>query len=166
MQKLNGKKFEKLIQDSCHLHQVDCVRLKDAGWQGEKTQRRFTVKNICDFILFDGYTLFKVEAKHRKSALRFDDVTQEKALKREFNKVVGYYCSSKIDECLLIYFENKAQCWKLHISMLDELRGLGKKSFNSDDCEKLSEEHPLFCEPVELYVPKGKRKHYLNMGNL
>ena len=69
-----GKKFEALFVKSCAEQGIDTTRLKDAGWQGEKTIRRFTVKNICDFVLFNGQSLYFLELKYRSKSLRFDEM--------------------------------------------------------------------------------------------
>jgi len=58
----DGKKFEddfkKSVPDSW-----TCLRLKDAGGWSNAENTRFTVKNVCDFILFDTHCLFLLELK-------------------------------------------------------------------------------------------------------
>jgi len=53
MKKDEGKKFEQDFQKSIQPLQV-LIRLKDAGGWGRAENTRFTVKNVCDFIFFDG----------------------------------------------------------------------------------------------------------------
>jgi len=94
---MNGKDLEKLLQESCKLQKIDCTRLRDAGWQGEATQRRFTVKNICDFILFDQGAIVYLECKHSKDRLALSRLTQQddliaKADQRKPSLFAGYLC--------------------------------------------------------------------------
>lgn len=94
---MDGKGLEKLLQESCKLQKIDCTRLRDAGWQGEATQRRFTVKNICDFILFDQGTIVYLECKHSKDRLALSRLTQQddliaKAAQRKPGLFAGYLC--------------------------------------------------------------------------
>lgn len=164
---MNGKQFEKLIQDSCAYHHIDCVRLKDAGWMGEKTERRFTIRNICDFIVFNGFKLYKIEAKKRETSCRFDDLTQLKALTKEFKKVEPYRIAGLISELFVVYFQNHKRVFAIQATIIDELKHqTGKKSFNLKDLEALQNEHPLFCYEIRLEVPAGKRKALLRMDAL
>lgn len=77
---MEGKELEKLLQESCKIQDIDCTRLRDAGWQGEQTQRRFTIKNICDFIVFGDSTLLYIECKAAKDRLALSRLTQQKDL--------------------------------------------------------------------------------------
>ncbi len=150
-----GKKFEALFVKSCAEQGIDTTRLKDAGWQGEKTIRRFTVKNICDFVLFNGQSLYFLELKYRSKSLRFDEITQREALKKKENSFsvdVTPFASCGVVVCL------SGRVFYIHVHFLDELEFItGKKSFNAKDCESLSEEHPAFCREFRLEVPAGKR---------
>ena len=130
----SGKKFEKLIQESCKIQGIDCNRLKDAGWQGEETTRRFTSKNICDFTIFDGSRLFYIEAKSRKSSIRFDELTQHKALKKKDSS--GY----KNVRCgYLIEFSKAGSKYFMSVRDVDFVEGFcGKKSFNEKDIQDYS----------------------------
>ncbi|CAM0103410.1 hypothetical protein PODOV084v1_p0034 [Vibrio phage 340E47.2] len=162
---MNGKGFEKLIKESCVLQGVDITRLFDAGSYvgGEQTGtgRRFTTKNICDFILFDEGKIVFVEAKHRKQSITFESITQRKGLQKKYEAS----SQGKLLDCgLLVWFGNVEQCWWVHVGALDELQFItGKKSFNAKDCMKLSEEHPALCMLVDQYVPTGKRAMKLDM---
>jgi len=92
---VDGKSFEKLLQESCEIQFVDCTRLRDAGWQGEQTQRRFTIKNICDFILFSDGCIVYTECKHAKDRLELSRLTQQADLMKKLaqstpNLFAGY----------------------------------------------------------------------------
>ena len=152
MKKNSGKKFEDLLKLSCEEQGIDYTRFRDAGWQGEKTARRFTVSNICDCFLFDGKTLLFLELKHRKQSLRFDELKQlgdiEKKYKPDMNIHSGFLCSLKgrvfyIDTPSLRLMETK----------------IDKKSFNAFDAEEWGRE-------VNEYIPKGCRKPRLNIRGM
>lgn len=154
MGKMTGKKFEELIKDSCEKQGLSYTRLKDAGWQGEATQRRFTVKNDCDCIIFDGSILLFLEAKHRKDRVEFDGLKQ-----------LG----------LLLKKEGKCQIPNIRYGFLFCIKGqffysdaenvvrakevLGKKSFNDKDAQE-------FCQPLETFLPARARKERLDMASL
>lgn len=150
---MDGKKFESLIKESAELQGIDVTRLHDAGSYvgGQQTGegRRFTQKNICDFILYDGSIMFFVEAKVRKSSLRFDDLTQLPMMKKKLpsaNKV-----GSKIG--FLVRFWSGETFW-VPAEVIDEFeRFTGKKSFNARDC--LGFGHSI--TPLKYYRPKRKR---------
>ena len=65
---MNGKVWEKCIQDSCNKRMIFCKRLNDgtANWNRGDTQVRFQKGNECDFILFNGEKLMLIEAKVHK----------------------------------------------------------------------------------------------------
>lgn len=147
---MDGKGLEKLLQESCELQFVDCTRLRDAGWQGEQTQRRFTVKNICDFILFgDGCIVF-TECKHAKDRLELSRLTQQKDLMAKINKSVpnlfaGYLVHISGDTFFI--------CAKA-IEKYTE-----KKSINKSDAARIG-------IAVRHYIPHGKRKFRLDIESL
>ena len=62
MAKKDGKKFEEDFTKSVP-DDWTCLRLKDAGGWSNAENTRFTVKNVCDFILFTGSKLFLIELK-------------------------------------------------------------------------------------------------------
>ena len=77
-----GKALQDLIKLSATQLNLGCVRFKDAGFVGDKSeQRRFTSRNVADFIIY-GQTcgIAFVEAKNRESSLTFADITQSKDL--------------------------------------------------------------------------------------
>jgi len=138
-----GKKFEEDIKKACIEQGIDYTRLRDAGWRGEETERRFTIKNICDCILFFGGAILFAEMKHRKQSLRFDEITQLDDLEKKWNPGVGVYSGVF---CMLkggIYFLS-------YQNIIDMRAELGKKSFNSNDAHH-------YGSSVEMIVPKGKR---------
>lgn len=164
-----GKKFEELIVKSCQHFGMDITRLKDAGFTGkEVADRRFTSRNICDFIAFSpkSRAMFYIEAKSRKSSLVFDDVTQAKDLTNKYE-----YCRSKgmqylVHPILLIEFSDTQQYFAMGIECFNELKATStKKSFNAKDCLRLIQEGKL-CREIPTSIPKGKRTPVLYMEGL
>lgn len=147
-----GKKFEALIKESADLLGIDCTRFKDAGFTGEKqSSKRFTIKNMCDFILFNGHTLYYIEAKSGKTSITFDRLTQqdelEKKRKRNFLGVRAGYL-----------FEIKGKWYYLSSGKIEELiQQTGKKSFNCNDLEDVG----AICVPK--YIPAKARKARLDL---
>lgn len=157
-----GKKFEELIQDSCKVAGVDCTRLKDAGWQGETTQRRFTSKNICDFMLFDGERLAFAEAKTSKGdSITFDRLTQQKELmkKKESARL------SNLHYGYLLEFRKSNKYFYISAYSVYRLQqSLDKKSFNVKDLEYYKAYGVVRC--INTYLPPRKRNNRLDMGFL
>ena len=58
----DGKRFEEDIVKSIP-EDWTCIRLKDAGGWSNATNTRFTVHNVCDFLIFNTQTLFLIELK-------------------------------------------------------------------------------------------------------
>ena len=150
--KNSGKKFEELFKKSCIEQGLDYTRLKDAGWQGEQTQRRFTSRNICDCIVFNGKTLLFAELKSRKSSLRFDELTQLKDLspkhKPERNQLAGFVC------------ELNGLWFFLSVTDIEYMSdNIGKKSFNSNDANE-------YGIAIDGVTPKGCRKARLNIKTI
>jgi len=130
---VDGKDLEKLLQESCKLQGVDCTRLRDAGWQGETTQRRFTIKNICDFILFDQGAIVYLECKHSKDRLALSRLTQQedlvaKAVQGKPNLFAGYLCH--------IDGEN----FYISAEAVGIFTIAGKKSINKTEAARIGEE--------------------------
>lgn len=137
---MDGKNLEKLLQESCKIQGVDCTRLRDAGWQGEKTQRRFTIKNICDFILFADRTILYVECKHTKTSLPISRLTQQDDLFKKHKQLIpslfaGYLVCYQND----FYFMT-AGAVEHHIET-------GKKSISLNDAKMIGWKMPLFTPP-------------------
>jgi len=97
MSKGTGKKFENDIKSSVP-HYCDFERFKDAGYDlsdqrkdgFQNSKRRFTPKNLCDCLIFDGERgkLHYVELKSRKGkSIAFKDVDKDgKFLKKMIQK--------------------------------------------------------------------------------
>lgn len=149
---MDGKDLEKLLQESCKLQNVDCTRLRDAGWQGETTQRRFTIKNICDFILFDQGAIVYLECKHSKDRLALSRLTQQddlvaKLTQGKQNLFAGYLCH--------IDGEN----FYISAAAVGIFKIAGKKSINKTDAARIGQR-------VAPFTPKGARKPRLDIESL
>lgn len=149
---MDGKDLEKLLQESCKLQNVDCTRLRDAGWQGETTQRRFTIKNICDFILFDQDAIVYLECKHSKDRLALSRLTQQddlvaKLVQCKPNLFAGYLCH--------IDGEN----FYISAEAVAIFSAAGKKSINKTDAARIGER-------IAPFTPKGARKPRLDIESL
>ena len=145
-----GKAFESDFKNACIEQGIDYTRLKDAGWQGESTVRRFTPRNICDCILFHHSIIVFAELKHRNNSLPFKDITQIEDLRKKWNPESGVF--SGVVCCL------KREVFFISTVNIDVMQSaLGKKSFNADDANT----YGLRVVPI---VPKGKKKvrpHFL-----
>lgn len=149
---MDGKGLEKLLQESCKLQNVDCTRLRDAGWQGETTQRRFTIKNICDFILFDQDAIVYLECKHSKDRLALSRLTQQddlvaKLAQGKQNLFAGYLCH--------IDGEN----FYISAAAVGIFKIAGKKSINKTDAARIGHR-------IAPFTPKGARKPRLDIESL
>lgn len=139
-----GKAFEKQIQDACAEQCVDFTRLRDAGWRGEETERRFTVKNICDAVLYYRGAILFAEMKRRQSALRFDDITQYDDLRKKWKPSEGVYSG--------VFCELKGVIYFLTFADLEKLKAeSGKQSFNGKDAGE-------YGRVIEMVLPPRKRK--------
>ena len=149
---MDGKSFEKLLQESCKIQGVDCTRLRDAGWQGETTQRRFTIKNICDFILFDQGAIVYLECKHAKDRLALSRLTQQDDLMEKLNiskpNLFAGYLAHINNETIYI-----------SASAIDKFISTGKKSINLKDALNIGQK-------VIPFTPKGARKPRLDIESL
>ncbi len=145
---MDGKKFEALIKESCEIQGLSYTRLKDAGWRGEETTRRFTSRNICDCIIFDGKTLLFAEAKHRKKSVEFKGLTQlpdllDKDAKTDIkNQLCGFLLC--IDD---EFFYGAAA------RIADLAQITGKKSFNLKDAKSYLFSINTFL-PLRARVPR------------
>lgn len=148
----NGKKLEALVKKACLEQGVDYTRLKDAGWTGEATTRRFTSKNICDAILFFDRSILFCEVKHRNRSLRFDEITQRKDLEKKWNP--GAYQFSGVLAKLNgnIFFITTPQIDKIESET-------GKESFNDKDAAQ-------FGLAVDGIIPKRSRVVRPHISNL
>jgi penicillin-binding protein-related factor A (putative recombinase) len=164
---MTGKDFENKIKQACDEQGILSVRLRDAGYQGEMTsQRRFTIKNICDYILFNDRMFVAMEAKHRKQSLAFKDITQAKDMTKlnnfiENNGILSATCG------LLVCFGDIEKTYWVHISAIEELKAVtGKKSFNAKDCHSMALEHPMLVMKVHTITPPRKKIARLDMSFL
>jgi penicillin-binding protein-related factor A (putative recombinase) len=153
MAEMTGKGLEKLLQESCKIQGIDCTRLRDAGWQGESTQRRFTVKNICDFVLFSNGEILYVEVKHSKDRLALSRLTQHKDLMAKD--------AQNIKNLFAGYLVNiDGDTWFIMARAVDEfIVGHGKKSINKTDAQKIG--YPVFS-----FTPARARKPRLDIESL
>ncbi len=152
----SGKDFENRVKDSCITQGVDFTRLKDAGWNGERTSRRFTVRNICDFILFDGISLYYVEAKSRKKSLGFSEITQLSDLfkKQHSTLIPNIVCG------VIVEFSDESKHYFLDVDTLQSMKKeIGKKSFNVNDAAKYGK--PIYC-----FTPPGKKNPRLDIRHM
>ena len=138
-----GKKFEADIKQACIEQDVDYTRMKDAGWTGEQTTRRFTSRNICDAILFYEGALLFAEIKHRQKSLTFKSITQYNELIKKWNPEKNIFSGviAKLDG--RVFFVSTPT-----ITLMIEQ--LGKKSFNATDASEYGME-------IAQVVPKGKK---------
>jgi len=155
----SGKVFENLIKDSCKLQDIVCIRLKDAGYQGEQTERRFTITNVCDFILFDSEKMLLLEAKSTKGkSIPISRLKQLEKLHNEYSKVLcnNYRAGFIFEFCLVdvnIYIY-------VSIDSLDKIiSNTAKKSINYKELLEGG-------KTVHKYIPVRKRKERLNLERL
>lgn len=152
---MDGKKFEALIKDSCELQGIDVTRLRDAGFTGVKESKRFTIRNICDFILFDGANMVFIEAKVRKQSLRFDELKQREMMEKKL-KTAGPV-GAKVG--FLVLFPPDSLFW-VPVQNIDSIeRAVQKKSFNAKDCESLY----ALIKKIPMYKPERKRNKRIDM---
>lgn len=149
---MDGKALEKLLQESCKLQDIDCTRLRDAGWQGEQTQRRFTVKNICDFIVFGDATLLYVECKTAKERLALLRLTQQKDL---LSKAAG--TAQNIFCGYLVWIAGEMVF--IRAGAVDQFTSTGKKSINKTDAL-------IIGVKVSEFTPPRARKPRLDIKEL
>lgn len=151
---MDGKGLEKLLQESCEKQVIDCTRLRDAGWQGEQTQRRFTVKNICDFVVFGDGALLYIECKHSKDRLALSRLTQQRDLLDKENQLIqnlfaGYLVHIAGETFFISSFA-------VHRFTLD---WPNKKSINKLDAGRIG-------KPVGTFLPERARKPRLDIAAL
>lgn len=149
---MDGKGLEKLLQDSCEKQGIDCTRLRDAGWQGEQTQRRFTIKNICDFILFGQGSILYVECKHSKGSLALSRLTQQRSLLDKENQMIqGLFAGYLVVIDGEKYFIKSIAVHRFSLG--------GKKSINKKDAAMIG-------IPVQEFTPPRARNPRLDIDGL
>lgn len=149
---MEGKALEKLLQESCKIQDVDCTRLRDAGWQGEQTQRRFTIKNICDLIVFGDATLLYIECKAAKDRLALSRLTQQKDL-------LGKAASTKQNIFCGYLVWIAGEMVFIRAGAVDKFASSGKKSINKTDALMIGTK---VCE----FTPPRARKQRLDIKEL
>ena len=153
--KSTGKKFEELIKLSADELGFDYTRLRDAGWQGEKTQRRFTVKNICDLIIFKSGFVFYIEAKSSKDRLALNRLTQHKDLITKKKKAINSN-NDNLDCGYLL--EINSSVFYVPVCHMDYIiNSIGKKSLNETDLQHFK---------LGMILPKRKKKYRINLDEL
>lgn len=163
-----GKKFEELIKKSAKHQGLDITRLKDAGFVGDRSEsRRFTSKNICDFILYAWGNLAYIEAKSRQSSLTFKDITQRNDLLKKQHSLQASHKTRCGVAGILVEFQKTEEVYfvdSLGISLLESFTQ--KKSFNAKDCVQVSKEYPTSIYKISKYVPEGKRSNILDLEKI
>lgn len=162
-----GKKFEELFKLSAIEQGYDYTRLKDAGFVGDKSSsRRFTPKNICDCIVFGNRQIYFLELKSRKSALRFDEITQIEDLKNKCKSLMSPHTHGG-SAGVLVHFQDTDRVFYYYAMITDQLESdCGKKSFNTRDMIALSDKHPSLCFELTKFIPTGKRKARIDLSPL
>lgn len=85
--KNSGKILEGLVKQSATEQGWDITRFRDAGYRGGQTDRNFTIRNICDYVMFKAGHLFYMECKAVKSgSLAFKRLTQHKDLMKKHSE--------------------------------------------------------------------------------
>lgn len=134
-----GKKFEDDIKKSCPpLNFI--YRLRDAGNEGKKTNKRFTITNICDFIFFDGVTLMNLELKSIKGkAFSFTNIAKTK--EKQLYKLLQLLKSSDKKNTIGAYifnFREPNKTFVVEISVLyNYIKQSEKKSININEIESI-----------------------------
>lgn len=81
-----GKKFEEDFNKSVPENWT-FIRLKDAGGWSNGSNTRFTIHNVCDFLLFTGRVLFLLEMKsHLGVSIPRSNFRQLEDMKKYVNK--------------------------------------------------------------------------------
>lgn len=155
-----GKYLQDLIKLSAQHLQLGCVRFKDAGFVGDKSeQRRFTSKNVADFIVYGPDTgIAFIEAKNRDSSLTFESITQTADLLKLHNTHQALGITQAL--CgVLVMFRNKNKVFWVPVENLTTLqKKTNKKSFNATDVIT------YHCGvELPLFIPPKKRKALIDL---
>lgn len=127
-----GKVFEQQFRKSVP-DGVFYYRLIDSSNAWSDGNIRFAPKNICDSIMFDGERLFLLELKnHKGKSLPLSCIRA--------NQIEGldkYSDYKNIYPCIIINFEDVAECYCLFISQIqDFLKESDRKSIPIEYCAK------------------------------
>ena len=162
---MNGHEFEKWFSDSCAKSKVLAYKLPNTGWQGKTEGRRFTPKNICDFVVHNGEKTIYTELKRRNKSVRFDELSQYDRLMKRYLMAVDFRLEDVVLYGFLIHFANGGTYW-VHVEGMRLLKNhLGKKSFNENDIQKMTLRSTHFVRCLE-YIPPRCRKPYLSINCL
>lgn len=150
--KNSGKQLEELVKQSAQEQDWDITRFRDAGYRGGQTDRSFTIRNICDYVMFKAPHIFYMECKAVKSgSLAFKRLTQHKDLMKkhgEGNKNVhaGYLLSIEN----VFYYVPVFEMNQLMIN-------LSSASVNK---------HHLVAFKIGTVLPPRKKKHRIDLNDL
>lgn len=137
-----GKIFEEDFKKSVP-EEMLLLRQKDAGGWGKSSSTRFTISNICDFVLFTGHRLFMLELKSFKG--KSFSITNVRE-----NQTKGLtHCSGKqgVKSGFILNFRDYNRTFFLSIEEFNQfIRENTRKSIPLEHCEE-------FC--IEL---RAKRK--------
>ena len=124
--KNEGKKFEEDIQASVPKEWF-CYRLKDSSGSWSNTEvSRFTPKNMCDFFIFTGETLYGVECKSfRGKSVPYSMLNDKKSVK--LNQMVAMSNIYGAYGCYFLNFRDLAETYIVSSVVVKELRLEGSR---------------------------------------
>lgn len=142
--KNSGKIFEQDFKSSIPSH-ILLIRLNDSPQAFSKSKlTRFTHRTPCDFLLFDGYTLYPVELKTTKyRSISFDDINGDDDQNKMIHKhqIIGLTEFSKYENVKAGFFFNfrdeENDCERCYFQRIEDfndmVKKIDKKSFNELD---------------------------------
>lgn len=130
-----GKKFEEDIQKSVP-DEWFWYRLKDSSGSWSKTEKsRFTPKNICDFFIFTGHSLYGVECKSFKGkSMPYSNINK--------NQMDGlsdmcFYVPKNAVGCFILNFRDIGETYFFSaLDLLNIKAYSNRKSISIADCKK------------------------------
>lgn len=150
-----GKKFERNFKKSVP-SEVFFYRFKDSAsaYYGGNENLRFSNKNICDCMLFDGTKLYLLELKSTKGkSLPFGNI-RENQLKEL--SLATYY--QNIVSGLVIEFSDLDRCFFMNISDITDFMRIGsRKSIPIDYCAD---------KGIEIEIKKKRVNNSFNIKKL
>lgn len=154
--KNDGKKFEEWLVKSAKEQGWDTTRLRDAGFTGSidtTSKKRFTIRNICDFIFFKSGKIFFIEAKHSKTkSITASRLSQlEELVRKASNGIDGLKCGFICKTTDAIFFVDA-------ITLRDFFNTSPKKSFTLHDI------HTALV--IDTVIPVGKRTPRADVNTL
>lgn len=139
-----GKVFEADFRTSLPSH-VLIVRLNDSPQAFSKSKlTRFTCRTPCDFILFDGKTLYPVELKTTKyRSISFENINDDDDQNKMVHKhqILGLTEFSKYENVKAGFFfdfrDEENDCERCYFQRIEDfnnmVKQINKKSFNELD---------------------------------